>query len=125
MEAAELTQVLSQQLSQVLGPIKERLTALEAQMKSAKPSSEPSPASSKVAQELHGLCDDQACEVCVGQTQELAENAFAQGKVAALEDLDQWLIQAGGEDFRQKIIQLAARGKEAWEQSQQEVRIVA
>ena len=125
MEAAELTQVLSQQLSQVLGPIKERLTALEAQMKSAKPSSEPSPKSTEAAQELHGLCDDTACETCVGQGQEIVDAAFAQGKIAALEDLDQWLIQAGGEDFRQKIIQLAARGKEAWEQSQREVRIVA
>lgn len=129
MEAAELTQVLSQQLSQVLGPIQQRLTALEDQMKSAKPSKEPSPASSEAAQDEPehgpGLCDDQTCQGCLAQGQEIVDAAFAQGKIAALEDLDQWLIQAGGEDFRQKIIELAARGKVAYEQSQQEVRIVA
>ena len=60
-----------------------------------------------------------------GMDAPLSEVETLRQQVAALENLDQWLIQAGGEAFRQKIIQLAAQGKEAWEQSQQEVRIVA
>ena len=122
MEAPEFEQLMSKWLS----PLQQRLTALESQMQSVKPSSEPSPNSADTAQtELHGLCDDPACETCVGQGQELADAAFAQGQIAALENLDQWLIQAGGEAFRQKIILMAAQGKEAWEQSQREVKIVA
>ena len=124
MEPAELEQVVKQ-VGQLLSPIKDRLAKLEAMLETSKPLSEPSPASSDAAQELHGLCDDPACETCVGQQQELVNVAFANGQVAALENLDKWLIQAGGEAFRQRIILLAAQGKETWEQSQREVNIVA
>ena len=127
MEPQEMEAMLLKHMN----PIRDRLLKLEAEtaqmMKNGKPSSEPSPGSttSEQVEARHGLCDNQTCESCVAQGQELVDAAFAQGQVAALENLDQWLIQAGGEAFRQKIVQLAAQGKEAYEQSQQEVRIVA
>lgn len=126
MEPVEMEAMLLKHMN----PIRDRLLKLEAetgQMKNGKPSSGPLPSSttSDQVEARHGLCEDQACESCVAQGQELVEAAFAQGQVAALENLDQWLIQAGGEAFRQKIIQLAAQGKEAYEQSQQTVKIVA
>lgn len=122
MEAAELEQALAKWLS----PLQHRLTVLESQMQSVKPSSEPSPDSAKTAQtELHGLCQDEACEPCVAQGQELVDGAYHQGQHDMLEVLDTWLLMAGGEEFRQKIVEFLARGQKAHEYSQQGIAINA
>mgnify|MGYP001591350603 CR=1 FL=1 len=120
MEAAELEQVLSKWLS----PIQVRLTALEAKTQNVKPPSEPSPNSAEAAQ-VHGLCDDPTCQPCAVHEQEVVDNAYHQGEIDTMERLDQWLILAGGEDLRQRVIQLAARGQQIDAENQQVVKIVA
>mgnify|MGYP001591169939 CR=1 FL=1 len=115
-------------LKSALNPLMDRLAALETEIKTLKQSSASSPAKAEpaaAAQELHGLCEDQACETCAAQSQELVNGAFQQGRVAALEDMDQWLLMAGGEEVRQKIIEVAAHGQQLYEHSQQGVSIVA
>ena len=114
MEAAELDQMLQKWI----GPVKDRLAALEAgtQTKSAKPSSEPSPKPTEASQALHGLCQDQECKACVEQAQELVDGAYAKGQADALDSYDRWLLMAGGEDFRQKILAAAVRGKQLCDQ---------
>lgn len=124
MEAAEMEAVLLKHLT----PIRDRLIKLEAERTTAqngKSSSESSLTSAEAAQSDHGLCGDEACGACVSKAQELFNVGFEQGGIVALENLDQWLIHAGGEDLRQKVILMAARGKEAYEASQQTVSIVA
>ena len=128
MEAAEMAQIIKEQLQ----PLKQGLKLLEDEVAKLKLSAVPSPKSADPAPvaaaqkaPAHGLCEGQDCEPCYAQGMELANTAFAEGQTAALENLDQWLLMAAGEEMRQKIAELAARGQALYEASQQGVTIVA
>lgn len=101
------------------------LNSLEATVEGLKASSPGKKTELPQAAQAHGLCEDQACKACATQSQELVDAGFAQGQATALENLDQWLLMAGGEELRQKIILMAARGQALYEASQQGVSIVA
>ena len=128
MEATEMAQIIKEQLQ----PLNLRLKGLEDELSKLKTSAALSPQPADAApvaaaqpDAIHGLCDDQGCGTCNAQGQELVNNAFAEGQTAALENMDQWLLMAAGEEMRQKIAELAVRGRALYEASQQGVTIVA
>lgn len=79
---------------------------------------------SKTAQ-VHGLCEDQSCEACANQGQKIIDDSYQQGQHDILDQLDEWLLLAGGEPFRQKIVEILAQGQKLYEHNQQGVSIVA
>ena len=128
MEATEMAQIIKEQFQ----PLNLRMKALEDELSKLKTSAalspqsaDPAPVVTAQSVPVHGLCDDQGCEPCNAQGQELVTNAFEQGQTAALENMDQWLLMAAGEEMRQKIAELAVRGRALYEASQQGVTIVA
>lgn len=84
-----------------------------------------SDASQAQAAQVHHMCEDQGCVSCVDQAQEIADASYQRGQHDMLEQMDHWLIMAGGEEFRQKIILAAAQGQKLYNESQQVMRVVA
>ena len=119
--APKMVEVLNQMLSTL-----EQLKQGQANQNQKPSSDQAKPAGSTTqAVPAHGMCDNQECEACAAQGEEIVGKAYAQGAHDTLAQLDQWLILAAGEDARQKIMELAARGKLLYERDQQSVKIVA
>ena len=129
MEASEMAKLFQDKLRETLAPVQERLQQMQTEIESLRSSEKPSPKSpdprtAETAQ-VHHLCDNQACEPCVAQGQELVDGAYHQGQHDLLEQIDNWLLMAGGEGFRQQFVQLMAKGQQAYNESQQQVKVVA
>lgn len=71
----------------------------------------------------HGLCQDPACEVCLGQAQHIATEGYNKGRTDMAQHIESLLVLAGGEPMRERVVQVISQGQAIWEQQQASVNI--
>lgn len=129
---------MEQTLIAALEPIRQRLIKLEQeqtqfreQMLNLKPSKllpSGSPNGSRNNEHPHGLCGDDSCESCMGQTQEIINEAYLRGRADYADHLEKLWELRGGEALRANLVQATQEGQALWEQAEleaQEVKISA
>ena len=101
--------LLEQALEKALAPIREQVQQIQAEVKTL---SQSFSASADLAQgHPAGLCSETDCEICVAQGNEISHAAFALGRAAMVQDIDGFLLQAGGEPLRERVAQVVLLGQ--------------
>lgn len=99
---------LEQALEKAIGPLREQVQQIRAELKTL---SQSFSVSTDMSQHPAGLCQETDCEICVTQGQQLTNDAFARGRAAMVNDIDEFLIQAGGEPLRERFAQAVMAGQ--------------
>lgn len=105
---------LQQVLDAALSPLQQQMEQLQTQMTELSQSFLDSTAS--LSQHPAGLCQEETCEICVGEAQEIANRAMAQGRDSMVKDIDEYLLQAGGEPLRERFAQVVKLGQQIAEE---------
>lgn len=115
---------LKQELMQSLTSLQSTLNNFAAKQDKA-PEAATAPADKEHEQHPTGFCGDPECKSCMSQATEIYEVGVRQSRESTLEEIDEALLLAAGEEMRQRITQLVAKGIQLRNRRNQEVSVVA